>query len=284
MSKPEGYYVDDVYGAPPRRERGCFFYGCLFTAILAAIAVVFVVILGVFAFRFASRTLNQYTDTVPMPIPASTLSKEETDEVVARAKAFKEAVNEGHAATLTLTGPELNALLNSEPNIAGKASVDIVGDELRGWASIPFDLPFFGRRYLNGKGALRASIEDGEPVVHVQDFEVKGRPLPPDVLKQAREKNLAEEFRPDPELEKTLRRIESLTIKDGTITIHSRERKNVEAEPEEGEAPTKEEAPDPDAEPKAEVPASAVAPKDSEPEVEVPVPAVEPKAEPSPGP
>src|SRR5262245_52326652 len=162
MSKPEGYYGDE-FGpatAPPRRERGCFYYGCLFSLILATIAAILLAIVLVFLYRFTSQTLGQYTDTVPMPIPPPTLSKEETNAVVERAKAFKKAVDDGEAATLTLTGPELNALLNTEPNIAGHAAVDIVGDELRGQISLPLNLPIFGLRYLNGKAALRASIDD----------------------------------------------------------------------------------------------------------------------------
>jgi hypothetical protein len=252
MSKPEGYYVDDIGSKPPQRERGCFYYGCLFSAILAGIAAILIVVAMFFLYRFASRTIGQYTDTAPMPMPPLALPKDEADAAIARAKAFKEAVDEGQAATLVLTGPELNALLSSDPNLAGRVAFDIVDDELRGWVSIPMDLPGFGRRYLNGKGALRASLDDDEGlVVHVQDLEVRGKPLPADVLNPMRERNLAENVRTDPEMQKTLRRIESLTIRDGKITIQSRERKKAEDE-ETDEAPAKPDEPEPESDPKPE--------------------------------
>lgn len=223
MSKAENYYDQDFAPPPARRtERGCFYYGCLFSLILAAIVAVLIALALVFVYRAASRAITQYTDTAPMAIAAPSLSEEEAAEVLERARAFKEATNEGREATLTLTGPELNALLNANPDVKGRAAVDIVGDELRGEVSVPFRFPGFGQRYLNAKCALNASIDGGDVVVKVVDAEVRGRPVPEEAMKQLREGNLAEDVRKDPDLEKTIRRIESLTIKDGKITIRSR--------------------------------------------------------------
>jgi hypothetical protein len=257
MSKGDNYYVDEI--APPaRKERGCFFYGCLFSLILAAAVALLLVIVFFFLYRFASQKISKYTDTVPMAIPAPDMPEEEVKALKERVDAFKKAVDEGEESTLTLTGPELNALINSDDDMKGRAAVDIEGEQLKGQVSIPFPFPGLGQRYLNGKASLKASLVDGVLIVTLQELEVKGKPLPPEVMSQLRAENLAQEAYKDPDNAKILRKIKSLEIKDGRVTIRSRTAADDEAEKtkeESGEDTVsppepKTEMPDPDA-PKA---------------------------------
>jgi hypothetical protein len=247
MSKDDNYYVDEL--PPARRERGCFFYGCIFALILAALIVITLGILAYVGYRFVSRTIVQYTDTAPMALPAPTLPEEEVQALKGRVDAFRKAVDEGQDATLTMTGEELNALINSDPDFQGRVAVDIEGDQLKGQVSIPFHFPGLGQRYANGKASLKASIDDGLLIVRMQDFEIPGRPLPKQVLDQFRAENLAKNAYDDPEQAETLRKIEKLEVKDGKITIHARPPSDEEADDEPKAEPAEEKAPAEPAEP-----------------------------------
>ncbi len=151
---------------PPRRDRvrdehGCLYYGCLIAVVLTAVVAVVAVVATFYAYRFVSRTVEQYTDTVPMALPVTKLPEPELKALKDRVQDFKKATEEGRAETLTLTSDEVNALLESEPQFAGKFALTIDQDKLKGQMSYPFDLPHFGRRYVNGKATFRVSLEDG---------------------------------------------------------------------------------------------------------------------------
>jgi hypothetical protein len=229
MSKGDNYYVDEL--PPARRERGCFFYGCLFSLIAAAVMAILVGVGFFFLYRFAKQTVAQYTDTAPMALPAPTLPEAEVQALKDRVEAFKKAVDNQEEATLTLTGPELNALINSDPDMKGRAALDIEGDQLKGQVSIPFPFPGLGRRYLNGKASLKASLDGGVLIVTLQDLEVKGKPLPPEAMAQLRAENLAQDAYKDPKQAEVLRKIESIEVKDGKITIRSRSKPGEKPEP-----------------------------------------------------
>ncbi len=88
--------------------------------------------------------------------------------------------------------------------------------------SIPLHLPFVKGRYLNGAASFKASLENGVLIVTAHSIEVKGKPLPEPFMSQLRNENLAKDAYRDPKNAESLRKIESIEVKDGKLTIKPR--------------------------------------------------------------
>jgi hypothetical protein len=185
-----------------------------------------------YAYRFVFRTVEEFTDSTPMPLSVVTLPEPEMKTLKDRFDEFKKAVDHGRAATLTLTQDEINALINSDPHMHGRAFVAIEGGKVKGQISIPFDFPRLGRRYVNGMAVCRVGLKDGELTVFIDELEVKGKPVPEHLLAQVRSKNLAEDVYKNPDNARVLRKLKRIEVKDGTITIESRPSRSEDGEPE----------------------------------------------------
>jgi hypothetical protein len=223
--KVQGYDPDGfgpVSAGPPPRQRGCLFYGCILTLVAGALMTLFVVIGFTLLYRYARRTVIENTAEAPVAIPAPALSKAQADAVQARWKAFEGAVRDGRAATIRLDGDELHALLAEQAGLRDRVATQIVGDEIRAQMSVPFRFPGVGPRYLNGEGVAKPAIEGGRLVVTLADLEVNGRPLPPDVAKAVEGRNVAEGMELKVDQQRLVERVESLTVKDGILTIVAR--------------------------------------------------------------
>src|SRR5262249_7859902 len=194
----------------------------LITAILALIMIIAVAIGAFLLYRFTTQIVEQYTDTAPMALPRPNLDEVQVQALKERVENFKKAAENGQDATLTLTGDELTALLQSDKDFKDRVAVMVEGDKLKGQVSLPFDFPGLGRRYFNGSATFKASLEDGVLIVTVDQAEVKGQPVPENVMESLRKENLARDAYKNEENARVLRRIKSLQVKDGTITIQSR--------------------------------------------------------------
>ena len=207
---------------PPKRRRGCLFYGC----IAGAVCLVAILVAGLIGLQQLKKMLNNYTDTQPMPLPAIQLSKTQLDEVRERVRAFDEAVRAGQAAApLALTGDEIEALVISNPNleaVSKKLYITIEGDHLKGQISIPMadiGLPRFNGRYLNATGAFAVSLRNGVLYITPQVLTVKGKPLPPTYMDVIRQQNLAANLNGAPGAADALSHIQDIQIKDGKLLI-----------------------------------------------------------------
>jgi len=230
------------YPEPPQapRQRGCLFYGCLIAGILALIMIIAVAVGLFFLYRFTTRMVEQYTDTAPMALPQPNLDAGQVQVLKQRVDDFKKAAEEGRDATLTLTGDELTALLQSNEDFKDRFAVTVEDDKVKGQVSLPLDFPGLGRRYFNGSATFKASLEDGVLIVTVDQAEVKGQPVPESVMEHLRKENLARDAYKNEEDARVLRRLKSMEIKDGRITIQSRAKspaeKTDEAKPKETKA------------------------------------------------
>jgi hypothetical protein len=218
----------------------------LIAGILALMMIIAVAIGLFFLYRFTTRIVEQYTDTAPMALPQPNLDAGQVQALKQRVDDFKKASEDGQDATLTLTGDELTALLQRDENFKDRVAVTIEGDKLKGLVSLPFDFPGLGRRYFNGSATFKASLEDGVLIVTVDQAEVKGQPVPENVMEHLRKENLAKDAYKDEENARVLRRLKSLKIKDGTIIIQSRAKsppeKTAPAKPAETKPQTKKSA------------------------------------------
>lgn len=228
---PEFYqapkFSPEKYEEPPR-SRGCFFYGCIIAVVLAPLMVIFVVVIAFVAYRYATSMVNEYTATMPDKLPVLNMPEEQRKAVKDRWEAFRKAAEAGTATEpLVLTSDDLNALIEQNSELKGKIYVTVEGDEIKGQVSIPLDnlpLPMFKGRYLNGKADVKASLFDGELIVHLDAIEVKGKPFPPEFMTEMRKQNLAKDITKDKDTAEVLRKIESLEIKDDKIVLKVRPR------------------------------------------------------------
>jgi hypothetical protein len=130
---------------------------------------------------------------------------------------------------LVLTARELNALIERHPSLEDwrkRLHVELEGKLVKGQVSLPLDdlakVPGLGRlqgRYLNGAALLNVELQNGRLDVRVDSLEVKGQPLPDEVLSQLRLHNLAQDLDKNEDLSKTLGQLRSIEVADGEVTI-----------------------------------------------------------------
>ncbi len=212
------------------KGKGCFFYGCL--------TCIVVFILGgvglYFGAKYAANYFVQhYTSDQPLKLPDTQLPADELKSLLARADKFSDEVKAGtNSPTLELTSEEINALIANKPDLAmlkGKFYAKIEGDKLTGTTSVPLDelnLPSLKGRYLNGNAGLKVNTENGVLYVTLDSFAINGQAMPEDALKQMRARNLADEINKDPKKAAEVRKIESLSVKDGKLIIKMRPSEN----------------------------------------------------------
>jgi hypothetical protein len=282
---PEFYQAPKFTPEPPPpalpRQRGCFFYGCIIASVLALLMVILVSVAVYFGFRYLGQQVENYTSASPRELPKVEMPAEERQALKDRVEAFRKAVEAGTPTEpLVLTSDDLNALIEEDDDLKGKIHVKVEGDEVKGLVSIPLDPlahgPFrsmFLGRYLNGEADLKASLKDGVLIVTLDQIEVNGKKAPEEFMTQMRDQNLAKDVYKNPKQAETIRKLESLEVKDGKIIL--RVRAKPPEKPGSGSG-------------KAELPVEVVAPaKKDEPAVEPtkkaePAKSDEPKTKPEP--
>ncbi|HBC88861.1 MAG TPA: hypothetical protein DCZ94_18110 [Lentisphaeria bacterium] len=207
------------------KKSGCFKYlviGCAIIVILSVIAAV-VVFFG--AKSFVSGMAGKYTEKTPRTLPVPVASQQESDAVIKRADEFADAIKQDKPAPeLVLSANDINILINKHPELkkaAGMVNVEIEGDKIGGQLSVPlgeFSSMFKGQ-YLNGSAAFRTSIESGRLMVFADSVEVRGEKLPESFMKSFGSENLADAANKDPKIAPMLQRIESISVRDGSVHV-----------------------------------------------------------------
>ncbi len=196
--------------------------GCAGVTLLAAIG-------GFFIYRgmkgFISGMADKYTYTTPLELPSVDVPNEEAEAVLERVAIFTEALRQNsQPSALMLTSQDINVLIQRHPDwthLAGKVYVTIEEDRILGQTSIPlgdFGAMFEGR-YLNGSAVFRLDMSAGRLLVFIDSVEVGGETLPEEVMSVLRVKNLAEDVNQDPEAAAIIQKLDSITVRDGSLTI-----------------------------------------------------------------
>lgn len=252
-----------------KKKHGCFFWGCITSVILAIVLMIVVGVSVYIGYRYIINTAMKYTDTVAKPMPAVAMPEPQRVELRKKVEEFGKGL-EARTATepIVLTADDLNALIDDNPMLKGKAHVKIVGDKVTADVSFPLrdlKLPIreLDERYLNGSATLRVSLKNGVLDVRADSIEVKGKPLPPQFMDELKKSNLAEKSLDDPKAREAMDKIESIVVKDGKIIVTPRPT----TKPEAPKDATKAEPPKEDA--KDEAPKEAPA-KDAKPPAEAP--------------
>ena len=212
----------------PKRRRGCFFYGCITSLVLLALAIGALLI----GLHYVRKMVNRYTDSQPMELPTVQMPQGAIDKLKQRFEAFQAAVREQRPVPpLTLTADDINALIAYGPQqqaLQGKVYVSIEGDRLKGQVSVPLQevgLSMFKGRYLNGRGSFNLAFHNGALFVTAQTITVKGHPLPETYLQSIRKENLAARLADEPRAVAVLKGLEDIRVSDGKLVIVPKEKK-----------------------------------------------------------
>jgi hypothetical protein len=250
---PQQKPIESGFGLePPPKQRGCFFYGCIIALVLLVLGAICMAAVGYMAWSYYVNMINTYTATAPAQLPAVKISDEDRKALDERVDAFKKALDAGDGGELILTADDLNALISENKDFAGTVYVTLKDDQVSAQVSYPLDkipAPMTKGRYLNGSGTFTAQIVDGELIVHLQDLEVNGKKLPPEIKTQFQRENLAKSANDDANMYRYIRKFESLKVKDGKVHIKAKARSKDESteeteKPKTGDSPKEESKPD----------------------------------------
>ncbi len=242
-----------------KSSRGCL-YGCLGVFL----AMVLLGVCGGFGvYYFIAGQVEKYTSETPTELPVVKFTPEQIDQLDARLETFKEALDEGQPAEdLVLTADEINALINQEEHLRGKAFVRIDHGRVTGDISIPTDaIPGGDGRFFNASGSFDIKLDHGVLIVTLADAEVKGEQVPQEILDAMSKENLAKDLYKDPKNAEMISRFESVSIEGDKIILKLRRESQPDAEPKATEPKT--------AEPKTAEPKTAE-PKTAEPKTAEP--------------
>lgn len=205
---------------PPRKKRGCLFYGCLATIVVSIIGVILVGVGIFFVYRGINELVKQYGEDAPRAIPVSELPPAELKNVHDRVTGFQAALEAAKPTPpLVLTASEINALIDEHPQLKGIIAIDLTGDKIRGQVSLPLERFRFPGKFLNGAATFDVRIDNGLLLVTLDTLEVKGKLIPEEDMAKFRMENLAKSFGKDPKDAKQIARIEKIEVKDGKLII-----------------------------------------------------------------
>jgi len=207
---------------PAKRRRGCLFYGCLTSSVLA----LFLLIGLLLGLRELRSMVNQFTDSRPVTFPTVTYTPEQRQELDHRLEAFSTAIKAKQAAEpLVLTADDLNVLVATAKGaeaLRGRFHFAIEGDRLEAEASLPMGelgFPLLKGRHLNATASVTASVQDGRLLITPQTLKAKGKAIPGLYADRLRQQNLAESLAGNPDAATFFNEIQSIEIKDGKIRV-----------------------------------------------------------------
>lgn len=208
---------------PERKQRGCLFYGCIFSAVLLGLILLLIGLMGWLTYRWADQFVKQFADDAPAPIAVVEKPDVEVDAIKARIKAFTESLGAGEATEpLELTADEINALIGARPEFRGIAAVELVDGNIRGKVSFPMErMPFgtlFKGKYLNGTATIDAHVVDGHLVVMLVGLESRGKRVPDSFLVSIRQ-GFAQRVDEHVDDMGATGRLKSIEVKDGKLII-----------------------------------------------------------------
>jgi hypothetical protein len=226
MTNPEPPIV------PPKKRRGCFFYGCAISLMLLVVIGVAAIFVVRAVLQKANGMILEYTEDHAVTLPKAEISGEELKALNARVAAFNAAAD-AHAnpPPLVLSGRDINALVDNDPDLSKYREefyISIEGNEVKGQVSLPFDQFIKTRllttegRYLNGSGNFHTAITNGQLFVNIESMEVRGKPLSGQILDAARQSNLAMNFNNSTNAVVFLKRYDSLEVTNGQMIIHAK--------------------------------------------------------------
>jgi len=209
---------------PVKKPRGFLFYAAIVAGVMFAFTA-----LGAGACVLYARSLviaHTSPSAVPLrPVPEKTDA--DFEALSKRVEAFQASVRDGGPVPeLVLSADDINALIarKSDPKtrLGDMLRVTLEDGKIGGELSAPLDkvgLPLPGGRWLNAAGAFNVSMKGGVLIITADTLVLDGKPVSPALLARLKNENLARNVYKDPKHAEALRKIDSIEIKGGLMTI-----------------------------------------------------------------
>jgi hypothetical protein len=190
------------------------------------VLLAFVVVSAILGVLYAKSVVNKLTDAQPATLPTVHLSEIQMFQLHDRVDTFREDAKNGDPTPpLALSGDEINALIETDPNFAALKNhlfVTINSNELGAQISSPAEdvgLVRLRGRYVNATGVFDVGLTNGELNVMAESLFVKGKPLPTHFMRQVLGRNLAEKLNKDPRLVAGLSKLKAIEVKEGKLVV-----------------------------------------------------------------
>ena len=182
---------------------------------------------------FINANIQRFTAAEPQQFEAASLPDAELKQLQQRLTDFGRALGQTNApAQVSMTGPELNAVLATEPATAkwkDIVRVRLQGDQVRGEISLPLEAAskvwFLGGlagRHLNANLNLRVAVTNGALTAQIVGADVRGVPLPQPFVDEIQRQAPWREWQENPEVRKLTERLGWLRIEDGQLKLGNR--------------------------------------------------------------
>lgn len=203
-------------------KRGCL-VGCL-------LVIVFILIvvgggLGIVGYQI-NKAVVRFTDTKPADLPAVEPDPERVEALGKQFEAYKKTLDEGGVPdAIVVTEEDINVAIQGTEqwkHLRGLAHVSLEDGQVTGQVSLPlsmFDLPVYKDRYFNGLVSLDVRIENGQAEIYIKDAQVRGEPLPENVMTHLKEVNFGQDIMDNPDARQMLSHIERLEIGNGRVRL-----------------------------------------------------------------
>lgn len=164
-----------------KKGRGCFFYGCLTTAVIVVLAII-----GIYvgARVVGKRILNTYTSTNGVAIAPVTLPRDQGNAAVRKINDFVADLNAGRATgPLELTAEELDYFVRHHKDWAHMREhlhVDINNGRVQAQISFPMQAinPSLKGRFVNATAELTPKVSNGALMIEVNSVKSRGQAVP----------------------------------------------------------------------------------------------------------
>ncbi|PYL37501.1 MAG: hypothetical protein DMF34_10160 [Verrucomicrobia bacterium] len=203
---------------PPQRGMGCFAKGCLILVVFVIVLVIAFVGGSYLAIRYLR---SEYFATTHVQLSTSMATEQEQETVRARWDAFEKAAHAGEPARIELTADDLNALIDSEPKLRGKAHVSIDNDVGHLQVSIPLaDVRWLRGHYINAECTVQSAAGGSPADARITRIVVNGRSVGEEVLRWQYRSWSLRGYMSDWSNNNNLERFE---IEDGKVVLQTKE-------------------------------------------------------------
>lgn len=209
---------------PPKKPRGFLFY----LAIVAGVMFAFTAVAAGACVLYARSLVVAHTGAASVPLrPVPERTDADFAALDQKVEAFQMSVRDGgEVPELVLSADDINALIarKSDPKtrLGDVLRITLEDGKIGGEVSAPLDkigLPLPGGRWLNATASFNVSMKGGVLIITADTLVLDGKPVSPALLAQLRNENLARNVYKDPKHAEALRKIDSVEIKGGLMTI-----------------------------------------------------------------
>lgn len=189
--------MESVSEIPSKKKRGRFFYGCLAFSFLSILGIGFATSGLWFAYKKIAPLFFEVTEDKPLAFPPELISESELQAVHTRIHRFLDDSEKSiPTPPLVLSAAEVNSLIQTDERLnilKDRLRIELYNGQIHALVSMPLDMLNRPDRYLNGSAILTLDHNKKGPQLYLEHFEVHGKTMPEELMKQLRTVDLVQE-------------------------------------------------------------------------------------------